>query len=173
MNGKPLPRIHGYPLRAVVFGYIGARSCKWLTSINALEEPSKGPVQRKEYLYYTSQIGKQNVKYSNGFSIQDMPVSSAIMTPYSQAQIIHDGKIALNGWAYSGSGHYPVRVEISGDGGNIWYEVPDANLSKKYFHAWRVWHYELPVDAEGWIELCVRTWDDANNTQPTFVRSAW
>lgn len=25
MNGKPLPKIHGYPLRAVVFGYIGAR----------------------------------------------------------------------------------------------------------------------------------------------------
>lgn len=25
MNGKPLPKIHGFPLRAVVFGYIGAR----------------------------------------------------------------------------------------------------------------------------------------------------
>lgn len=25
MNGKPLPKIHGAPLRAVVFGYIGAR----------------------------------------------------------------------------------------------------------------------------------------------------
>jgi sulfite oxidase len=28
MNGEPLPKIHGYPLRTVVFGYIGARSCK-------------------------------------------------------------------------------------------------------------------------------------------------
>lgn len=25
MNGKPLPKIHGAPIRAVVFGYIGAR----------------------------------------------------------------------------------------------------------------------------------------------------
>ena len=25
MNGKPLPKVHGYPLRVVVFGYIGAR----------------------------------------------------------------------------------------------------------------------------------------------------
>lgn len=25
MNGKPLPKIHGAPLRVVVFGYIGAR----------------------------------------------------------------------------------------------------------------------------------------------------
>lgn len=32
---------------------------------------------------------------------------------------------------------------------------------------------DLPVDAEGWLELCVRTWDSSNNTEPTFVRSAW
>ena len=165
MNGEPLPRIHGFPLRVVVFGYIGARSVKWLTRINVIDKPSEAPVQKKEYLYYNPQVGKQNAAYSNGFSIQDMPVSSAIMTPVTQAQIIHDGKIHLRGWAYSGGGHWPIRVDISGDGGSIWYEVPHENLSKKYYHAWRIWQYDLPVDAEGWIEVCVRTWDNALNTQ--------
>jgi sulfite oxidase len=28
MNGEPLPKIHGGPLRVVVTGFIGARSCK-------------------------------------------------------------------------------------------------------------------------------------------------
>lgn len=28
MNGEPLPKIHGYPVRVVVMGYIGARSVK-------------------------------------------------------------------------------------------------------------------------------------------------
>jgi len=37
-------------------------------------------------------------------------------------QIVHDGSIKLKGWAYSGGGHWPVRVEVSGDGGSIWYE---------------------------------------------------
>lgn len=119
MNGKPLPKIHGYPLRVVVFGYIGARSCKWLYRIKAITGPSLGPVQMKEYLYYTPQIGKQNAKYSNGFSIQDMPVSSAIMWPENMKQIIHDGKIKMRGWAYSGGGHWPVRVEVSTDGGGV------------------------------------------------------
>lgn len=68
-------------MRAVVTGVIGARSAKWLYKINALAEPSLGPVQSQEYLYYTSQIGKQNVMYSNGFSIQNMPVSYVPVPP--------------------------------------------------------------------------------------------
>ena len=128
MNGEPLPRIHGYPLRVVVFGYIGARSCKWLTRIKAIPHESKAPVQSKEYLYYTSQVGKHNVTYSTGFSIQDMPVSSAIMTPADMSVIVHSGFIHLTGWAYSGGGHWPVRVEVSPDGGHMWYEVPHDRI---------------------------------------------
>lgn len=175
MNGEPLPRIHGFPLRAVIFGYIGARSCKWLYRIKAIKGPSNAPVQKKEYLYYTPQIGKQNAMYSNGFSIQDMPVSSAIMTPVDMDQIVHDGKITLRGWAYSGGtgGSWPERVEVSADGGSVWYEVPFENLSKKYYYGWRVWHVDVPVEYEGWLEFCCRTWNNAMNTQPTYVRSTW
>ncbi|KAK3712954.1 hypothetical protein LTR37_008839 [Vermiconidia calcicola] len=173
MNGEPLPRIHGFPLRAVVFGYIGARSCKWLYRIKAIQGPSQAPVQKKEYLYYSPQIGKHNAMYSNGFSIQDMPVSSAIMTPLDKEQIIHDGKITLRGWAYSGGGRWPEWVEVSADGGSVWYKVPHDRMSKKYFYGWRVWSIDVPVEYEGWLEFCCRTWDCALNTQPTFVRSAW
>jgi len=136
MNGKPLPAIHGAPLRLVVAGYIGARSCKWVYKINAIEHPSNGPVQQQEYLYYTAQVGKQNATYSNGFSIQDMPVSSAILTPKSRDLIVHKGTIDLTGWAYSGGGRWIERVEVSPDGGHVWYEVPPENLSQKHYHAW-------------------------------------
>ena len=43
----------------------------------------------------------------------------------------------------------------------------------QHYHAWRLWTIDVPVDAEGWLEFCVRTWDSNNNTEPTFVRSAW
>jgi sulfite oxidase len=102
--------------------------------------------------------------YSNGFSIQDMPVSSAIMSPVNMDQIVHDGKIKMRGWAYSGGGHWPVRVEVSGDGGSVWYEVPYENMSKKYYYAWRLWEIELPVDAEG---FCVSL--DKENTVLTRI----
>ncbi|KAF6747841.1 Oxidoreductase, molybdopterin-binding domain-containing protein [Ephemerocybe angulata] len=173
MNGKPLPKIHGFPLRVVVTGYIGARSVKWLYKINALAEPSMGPVQRQEYLYYTTQIGKQNAKYSNGFSIQQMPVSSAILEPTDKKVIIHDGKITLRGWAYSGGGNWVERVEVSPDGGSVWYAVEVDDMTEKHYHAWRLWKIDVPIHAEGWLEFCVRTWDSSNNTEPTYVRSAW
>ncbi len=73
---------------------------------------------------------------------------------------------------YSG-GHWPVRVGASDGVGSVWCEVPFQNLSQKYFHAWRLWEIDLPVDAQGWIELVVRCWDNALNTQPSSVRDAW
>jgi len=173
MNGEPLPKIHGFPLRLVVAGYIGARSCKWLTRINALAEPSMGPVQSQEYLYYAFQIGKQNAQYSNGFSIQAMPVSSAILSPVDKQVIVHNGTVELKGWAYSGNGSWVERVEVSPDGGHVWYAVDQDDMTEKHYYAWRLWKITLPVDAEGWLEFCVRTWDSSNNTEPTFVRSAW
>jgi sulfite oxidase len=173
MNGQPLPKTHGYPLRVVVFGYIGARSVKWLYRIKAIPNPSRAPVQSKEYLYFNGQVGKHNQLYTKGIQIQEMPVSSAIMEPMSKETVIHNGTINVKGWAYSGGGHWPERVEVSSDGGFVWYDVPIDNLSPKRKFAWRTWHIDLPVDAEGWLELTVRCWDNSLNTQPTFVRSAW
>jgi sulfite oxidase len=95
------------------------------------------------------------------------------MTPIDKDIIVHEGKIRLTGWAYSGGGHWPERVDISGDGGSIWYEVPQENMSEKYYYVWWTWWMDLPVDAEGWLELVVRCWDNSLNTQPTYVRSAW
>jgi sulfite oxidase len=80
MNGEPLPKIHGAPVRAVVMGYIGARSVKWLYRITALSEPTRAPVQSREYLYFNQQVGKHNQRWVDGIQIQEMPVSSAIVS---------------------------------------------------------------------------------------------
>ncbi|CAF1125266.1 unnamed protein product [Adineta steineri] len=173
MNGEPLPAIHGAPLRVVVTGFIGARSCKWVLRVNVLNEPSRGPVQQQEYLYYGPQIGKQNVLFSNGFSIQEMPVGSAIMTPNDKQVVVHQGKIEMTGWAYSGGSRWIERVDVSADGGHTWLQCDPDDMTEKHYHAWRLWKITLPVLAEGWLELVVRAFDNACNTQPTYVRSVW
>ncbi|KAI1276955.1 sulfite oxidase [Xylaria sp. FL0933] len=173
MNGQPLPKIHGAPVRAVVMGYIGARSVKWLYRITAIRDPTRAPVQSREYLYFNQQVGKHNQRWTDGIQIQEMPVSSAIMSPWNKQVVIHEGKISVQGWAYSGGGRWPERVEVSADGGFSWYMVPVENLSPKHKFAWRTWKTEVPCDVEGWIELVVRCWDNSLNTQPTEVRNTW
>ncbi|KAI2627643.1 molybdopterin binding oxidoreductase [Hypoxylon sp. NC1633] len=173
MNGEPLPKIHGAPVRAVVMGYIGARSVKWLYRVTAISEPTRAPVQSREYLYFNQQVGKHNQRWVDGIQIQEMPVSSAIMSPWNKQVVIHAGKIEVKGWAYSGGGRWPERVEVSADGGFSWYAVPVENLSPKHKFAWRTWHMWLPCDVEGWIEIVVRCWDNSLNTQPIEIRNAW
>ncbi|KAJ1337166.1 sulfite oxidase [Microdochium nivale] len=173
MNGEPLPRIHGYPLRIMVLGYIGARSCKWLYRVSAIKAPTRAPVQSKEYLYFSQQIGKHNMRLTDGIQIQEMPVSSAIMSPWTKQVVVHNGLIRCKGWAYSGGGRWPERVELSADGGFSWYDVPPEKMSKKRKWSWRTWEYDLPCDVEGWVEILVRCWDNALNTQPPDVRTAW
>ncbi|KAF6815039.1 sulfite oxidase [Colletotrichum musicola] len=173
MNGEPLPRIHGYPLRVVVLGYIGARSVKWLYRIKAIKNPSRAPVQSQEYLYFPQQVGKHNFKLTDGIQIQEMPVSSAIMTPWTKQVVIHNGSIRCKGWAYSGGGRWPERVELSADGGFNWYTVPVEDMSRKRRWTWRTWEIDLPCDVEGWVEIVCRCWDNALNTQPPDVRTAW
>lgn len=170
-----------------------------------------GPVQRQEYLYFNGQKGKHNVLYSTGFSIQEMPVASALLFPADKAVVIHEGTFltrivccaeadelctplqvifrALVGLTVEediGSNEsrslvtvilFPFvlsfKLTTTSAGGFTWYEVPQENLSPKHYHTKRLWHMELPVASEGWLELCVRAWDNACNTQPSAVRDAW
>lgn len=173
MNGEPLPKIHGFPVRAIALGYIGARNVKWLYRIKAIENPSDAPVQSKEYLYFNQQVGKHNQRPTDGIQIQEMPVSSAIMLPWTKQAVIHNGKIHCKGWGYSGGGRWPERIELSADGGFSWYAVPQENMSPKHKWTWRTWELDLPCDVEGWIEIVCRCWDNSLNTQPLTVRAAW
>ena len=38
------------------------------------------------------------------------------MSPKTKDVIVHDGKITVQGWAYSGNGNWVERVEVSPDG---------------------------------------------------------
>ena len=50
MNGEPLPAEHGYPLRALVPGWYGMDSVKWLTRIEVLDQQFKGYFQDEKYV---------------------------------------------------------------------------------------------------------------------------
>jgi len=49
MNGRDLPTDHGYPLRVVVPGTVGARQVKWLRRIVLSRDESQSFWQQKDY----------------------------------------------------------------------------------------------------------------------------
>lgn len=77
MNGRPLPRDHGYPLRAVVPGHVAARSVKWLSKIVISDEESPSQWQRRDYKTFGPNVGS-NPDWDSAPAIQVMPVTSAI-----------------------------------------------------------------------------------------------
>ena len=57
MNGRDLTPDHGYPLRAIVPGYYGMSSVKWLTDIVAATQPFQGYWQTSDYGYWDDSRG--------------------------------------------------------------------------------------------------------------------
>jgi sulfite oxidase len=49
MNGAPLTKRHGFPARALVPGWVGAASCKWLTEIKVLDSEFVGNFMNPGY----------------------------------------------------------------------------------------------------------------------------
>ena len=46
MNGEPIPRDHGGPLRAIIPGYAGVRNVKWVQRVKLSSQEAEGAWQR-------------------------------------------------------------------------------------------------------------------------------
>lgn len=183
MNGQPLPQDHGYPVRLIVPGIVGARQVKWLTSIKTSEEESESHWQRRDYKAFPSsvQIGDP-LPFDSTPPIQEYPVQSAICVPAPNSKIPTGTKtINVSGYAWSGGGRGIIRVEVSPDGGKSWecaelQQCPDQDL--EHMWAWTLWNIELPISEEmsakeGQLELMCKATDRAYNTQPETSKGIW
>ena len=191
MNGEPLPRDHGFPLRVVVPGHVGVRNVKWLTSITASREEAEGPWQRGiSYKGFPPQVKSfERVDVASVLSMQEMPVQSIITEPRHgdhvrrNAGIDGDGDgddddtLAVRGWAWSGGGRGIARVDVSADGGRSWQatdleEGRDQHPGRAW--AWTFWEAEVRLPPPGQpVELCCRATDAAYNVQPERVAPFW
>ncbi len=160
MNGEPLPPDHGYPLRAVVPGWYGASSVKWLNAIDVTAEPDSGRYMQKSYrLVLEGQDEKQSA-YLNFVNVK-----SVIAQPGPGT--IRAGTVPVQGVAWTGKGEI-ARVEVSTDGGETWQEAELTGLDVS--HAWQTWFY-LWDARPGTYTLMCRATDSAGRTQP--MQSTW
>lgn len=158
MNGEPLSREHGYPMRLIVPGWYGMASVKWLRRISVLREPFEGFFQKDRYI----------VENDDGESVPvaQMHVKSLISWPQSSASLPMQTHM-INGMAWSGFAHI-AKVEVSDDGGETWSE---ANLvGPRYRYSWQQWTFEWEPKSAGRYTLVARATDENGNAQPLETR---
>ena len=161
MNDKALSAEHGFPLRTVVPGFIGARSVKWLSKIVVSDRPSPNHYVADAYKIITSD-DKAHVAAAE--PIYPYAINAAICIPAGGAKL-KAGKTALSGYALptGESGCTIDKVEISLDGGKNWLAARLEDSMKAF--TWRLWSLDVDLHA-GVKELIVRAADNRNHTQP-------
>ena len=164
MNGKPLTLEHGFPLRTIVPGYIGARSVKWLSKITVSDQPSSN-----FYLAQTYKLVKENTP-------ENVAAASPIYEFLTNAAICEakldpaTGKHVVRGYALAGGrrSNRVTDVSLTIDGGQRWHSAKIVSPVREF--AWSLWGAELKLPS-GETRIQVRATDAEGVTQP--IRSLW
>ena len=159
MNGAPLPVTHGFPLRAIVPGWYGVASIKWLQRLVVTAQPFTGYFQSFDYSYFATPYDMARV-----IPITELQVKAQIARPAAGETIAAGTAYVVRGAAWTG-GSGISKVEVSTDGGRRW---STANLvGEKESFAWRLWEYRWQTpDRPGSARLLARATDGRGRRQP-------
>jgi DMSO/TMAO reductase YedYZ molybdopterin-dependent catalytic subunit len=153
MNGSPLPVDHGFPLRALVAGWYGMDSVKWLTRIEITNQRFEGYFQQKQYIALSDQERRPLTR---------MRVNSKFLRP-SDEEDIRLKTYRLEGVAWAGEQKI-AKVEVRVGPGGLWQA---ANLEgSPAAMVWTPWSYDWRVPGPGQYTLEVRATDDEGHAQP-------
>jgi DMSO/TMAO reductase YedYZ molybdopterin-dependent catalytic subunit len=144
MNGRSLPRAHGYPARVIVPGIYGMKNVKWLRRIEVVDYDYRGYWQRAD--------GWDN--------LAEVKTASRIDVPAGLAAV--DGGVVVAGVAWAGD-RGVGRVEVSADDGRSW--TPAVLRRALAPAAWRQWRWGGRLAGGGRVVLRVRAVDGRGDLQ--------
>ena len=155
MNGEKLPANHGFPLRALIPGWYGMDSIKWLRRVDVLPaaEPGQG---------YERQVRSLLAGVRTSGPVTAMQVKSAFSRPVDGA-ILTRRRFTIRGAAWAGENRVR-QVEVSTDGGKKWTGARLDSEASPY--AWVCWSYDWRISSAGPYDLSVRATDDQGRQQP-------
>lgn len=163
MNGEPIHPLHGFPLRAIVPGWEGAYSVKWLTHLRVSDRESDSFWVATGYRYPTKRVAPGTaVDPKDMAPLTGLVVKSLITRPLEGAALA-PGKIDVAGFAWAGETDI-ARVDVSSDHGASWQPARLTGERAKY--SWR--RFEFAFDAkqpESYL-IMARATDANGRTQP-------
>jgi len=159
MNGQPLEKDHGAPLRLIVPGWFGITWVKWLARIEMLDRRYMSKYMAREYVTIRGEERDGKTIWRET-SVGPMDVKSVV------ARVVRyksDG-LRVSGAAWT-DGTPLRRVELKIDDGQ-WTQVElDAKQRGKY--SWTFWNYLWKQAAPGEHTLVSRAIDAEGRVQPS------
>lgn len=180
MNGKPLCPRHGYPVRAIVPGVLGARSVKWLDRITVAEEESSNVYQKRDYKVLpptVTDMDQAQQYWEKVPAMLEMPINACVAVPTykSTVKLPDSGILEVKGYAVPQGHSGPVtRVEVSGDEGKTWVDAKldygPSELASKW--TWVLWRASIKMEKGEGKKIFARATDRGGNTQD-MEKSTW
>jgi DMSO/TMAO reductase YedYZ molybdopterin-dependent catalytic subunit len=165
MNGEPLAKDHGAPLRLVVPGWFGIAWVKWLTRIELLDRRYMSKYMGREYVTIRGEERDGKTIWRET-SVGPMDVKSVIARATKQK----DGDIRLTGAAWTDGTplqrvEVQIRKELKEQPGDKWTTASLDKVQSKY--AWRFFNFDWAKPAPGEYYAVSRAIDAEGRVQPS------
>jgi DMSO/TMAO reductase YedYZ molybdopterin-dependent catalytic subunit len=163
MNGQPIPAVHGGPLRAIVPGWEGAYSMKWLTRLQVSAVESDSFWVATAYRYPVRRVAPgAGVDPKDMAPLTGLVVKSLITTPLDGASFA-PGPITVGGFAWAGETDI-ARVDVSTDHGETWQPAQLTGEPQRY--TWRRFEHRFRAERPASYLILSRATDTNGDAQP-------
>lgn len=155
MNGEPLTKERGGPVRLVVPGWFGTNSTKWLCRLTLEDRRAEGPYATTFY----NEIDPGDPEGIKKRPVWEVEVNSIIVRPEPEAVLVGP-KVAIEGWAWCFEA--VTNVHISFDDGENW-TATEVETRKDF--SWQKWKIELDLPC-GSYSVMARAESASGQIQP-------
>lgn len=163
MNGRPLPLLHGAPLRVITPGWMAESCIKWLTEITGQVGEATGYYMQQAYRVPVTTVGQDSgLPEPRMLPVEEMPVKSLLTAP-GEGDTVKVGPVLIQGVAWTGEARI-AKVEVSVDEGKTWEAA--RLVGEEYPYAWRQWQFVWNSKNAGTATVLCRATDSRGETQP-------
>ena len=156
MNGAPLTRERGGPVRLVVPGWFGTNMTKWLCRLSVQGRRADSPFTTLWYNRDSEHEGK--VDREPVWAVEP----NSMITHPAPGDTVSTDAVEVKGWAWSNNGI--GGVALSADGGAIWQE---AEVRPRREFEWQQFAATLPLPrTPGPMSIVARARDADGSIQP-------
>ena len=166
MNGAPLPRDHGFPIRLIVPGWYGCACIKWVDRIDLVPDEAPATTQMQEFAARTHQDVAQLRRNTPPLARDFIPavIDTAAM-PVRVEKWIAGGRVEyrITGIIWGGTtpnNALSIRFKTS----QPWTPVDDCPIPASTL-TWSLWSHTWRPDAPGRYQIVLKVTDPSIRTR--------